>query len=70
MDGYQILNSVKPAWEQTRFPYSSIAKQQVQFTLRQLAIMAKKVDEHRVSKHTPVTGSASYRISFYGCGGN
>jgi len=52
INGYHILNSIKPVYFQTKFPYDKITPSKIVFTKRKIEIMSKEYEKFKKSKKT------------------
>ncbi len=50
IDSYRILNSIKPLYFQTKFPYDKITPSKIVFTKRKIEIMSKEYEKFKKSK--------------------
>jgi hypothetical protein len=68
LEGYHILNSIKPAYFQTKFPYDKITANKVIFTKRKIEIMVKEYESFKKDKESKKakSGGGSKMIIFYG----
>jgi len=73
VQGYKILNTIIPSKFQSKFPYSELTPEKIQFAQEKIEIIAKSVDSFNKTKTTnlanPVhkTGSSEQNdIIIYG----
>ncbi len=65
MEEYNILNSIKPAYFRSRFPYNIIDPKKIKFTMNKIEIWAK--EEDKSNPHAKTGGSVKpIPIKFYG----
>lgn len=50
MDEYNILNSIKPAYFRSKFPYNIVDPNKIKFTMKKIEIWAKEEDKNNTQK--------------------
>ena len=67
MDEYNILNTIKPAYFRSKFPYNIVNPEKIKFTMNKIVIWAKEDNKKHmggVQKDPPVLNAQP--IEYYG----
>jgi hypothetical protein len=69
MEEYNILNTIKPKFLRTKYPYNLVSPEKIMLTQKKITIMAKELSPNQ-SKSNPnkgkFGGSIHPQITFYG----
>ena len=63
MEEYNILNTIKPKFLRSKFPYNWISPEKIILTQKKITILAK---EFKSNKSNKFGGNIKHSITFYG----
>lgn len=73
MEEYNILNTIKPKFLRTRYPYNLVSPEKIILTQKKITIMAKELSSNSKSNSKESNsnkgkfgGSISQPVTFYG----
>lgn len=68
MEEYNILNTIKPKFLRTKYPYNLVSPEKITLTQKKITIMAKELSSNNNpnSNKGKLGGSDVVQITFYG----
>jgi hypothetical protein len=64
MDEYNILNSIKPKFLKTKYPYNLVSPEKILLTQKKITIMAKELSNQKKTNNK-TGGDIKQQITFY-----